>query len=81
MAYYIDHTESYMPERQISFMADSSSDIPNLPTSSNPGLPQEGDSTAHLPVKPGSTCLCLNPVNLYILNSKDVWVKAKAGGS
>lgn len=81
MAYYIDHTESYMPERQISFIADSSRDIPNLPTSSSPGLPQENDSTAHLPVKPGSCCLCLSPVNLYMLNSMDEWVKAKAGGS
>lgn len=79
MGYVIDHTESYMPARQLTFIADSSSDIANLPTSSSPGLPQEGDSTAHLPVKAGSSCLCLNPGSFYILNTQDEWVKSKSG--
>ena len=56
------------------FMCDDEQDIANLPTSQDEGTPQ-GDSVTHLPCSKGSTCTCLDPAGVYVLNSRDEWKK------
>lgn len=72
--YYIDHNNSYLPARQINYIADNPDDVTKLPTSITKGEPQPNDSTAHLEVSYGSQCLVISTGELYILNSQDEWV-------
>lgn len=56
------------------FICDDEQDIQTLPTSQAEGTPQ-GDSVTHLPCSKGSTCTCISPASVYMLNSRDEWKK------
>lgn len=77
MAYWYDSNalKGKSSGRMVEYIADTDSDINDLPTSTTEGVPQEGDSTLHRCVEKGSTCLVINPSSLYKLNSKDEWVE------
>ena len=76
MAYWYDESQVVKgSSRKIEFIADTEQDIANLPTSTENGVVQEGNSTLHLPVAKGSSCLVLEPACYYILNSSDQWIK------
>ena len=76
MSYWIDDSAPVgrTSRKVVSFMADSDSDIPDLPTSSSEGVSQ-GDSTTHMKVARGSSCLSLGSGSLFILNSSDQWIE------
>ena len=54
------------------FICDTTEDIDNLPDSQHEGEPQ-GDSVTHLPCSKGSTCTCIEPASVWMLNSHDEW--------
>lgn len=74
MAYWIDYNNSYVPSRQMSYMCDTTSDIADLPTSSNEGAIMNDDVT-HKTCKEGSFCLCIGDSSGWMLNSQDQWVE------
>lgn len=74
MAYWIDHKESYVAGKQITFFMDSDSDVADLPTSTELGVEQD-DSVAHQKVAKGSTALSIDSGNVYMLNSSDTWMQ------
>lgn len=77
MAYWYDDTSarSNTSRRCIDFMMDDDSDVNSLPTIENEGVPQDGDSTLHLPVSKGSSALSISSTTLYFLNSQGEWVE------
>lgn len=66
------------PQRD--FWCDTPDDISNLPTSIHLGVQQGDDTVSNQIVAHGSTCFCISPVGLYVLNSEDEWKEAKKGG-
>lgn len=78
--YWIDSDKEYVgTPAQTDFWCDTTSDIPNLPTSQHEGVQQGDDTVSCQKCNKGSTCFCISPVGLYILNSEDEWVEAKKG--
>lgn len=73
MAYWINHNLSYLPARQIAFECDEEGDVATLPTEIAPGVQQGDDTTSCLPVKRGSSCLCIGNSEYYKLNSNNEW--------
>lgn len=78
MAYWIQSIGSPQngenPNRKL-FYADTAADINNLPTAQNEGTPQ-GDLTSHEKCAFGSSCLCLETSDLYVLSKDDdSWIK------
>ena len=73
--YWINENETKGTSRQLAFYCDTTSDIPNLPTSQASGVQQGEDEVSCLPCKIGSSCLCLGNSSLWILNSSNVWVE------
>jgi hypothetical protein len=81
MAYWLDSSQSYAGSPvQRDFWCDTDSDIQNLPTSAHEGVQQGEDTVSCQKCEKGSTCFCISPTKLYILNSQDEWVEAKKGG-
>lgn len=81
MSYWIDPTQEDVgtpPQRD--FMCDTPADVPNLPTMTRLGVQQGEDTVSNQIVEKGSSCFCISPVGLYILNSEDEWKEAKKGG-
>lgn len=79
--YWLDSTQQYTGSpTQRDFFCDTSSDIEMLPTAEREGVQQGDDTISCQKVEKGSTCLCISPVALYILNSQDEWKEAKKGG-
>ena len=76
--YWIDQSDNGYTgsSRQIPFMCDTSADVQDLPTSQHEGKPM-GDTVTHRKVEKGSTCFCINPTKLYVLDSGDQWVEAQ----
>lgn len=74
--YWIDTSNSTekTSSRVRYYICDDSTDILNLPTSQEEGIPQ-GDSVTHLCCSKGSTCTCISPASVYMLNSRDEWKK------
>ena len=76
--YWLDSSQQYAGyPTQRDFYCDTPEDIPNLPTSSTPGIQQGDDTVSCQIVSPGSSCMCISPATLYFLNSKDQWVDGK----
>ena len=77
MAYWYDDASpgGNTSRRVIDFIADTDSDIDDLPTSITEGKPQENDTTLHKCVEKGSSCLVIESSSLYMLNSDDQWVQ------
>ena len=77
MAYWYDDTSarSMTSRRNVDFMMDDDSDVSLLPTIENEGVPQDGDSTLHLPVGKGSSALSIATATLFMLNSQGEWVQ------
>ena len=74
--YWIDSTaESHGYPIQTSFLCDSSSDIPNLPTSTAMGVQQGDDDVSCRMCNKGSMCICIEDGSGWFLNSQDVWVE------
>ena len=79
--YWLDSAQSYSgSENQRDFFCDTPDDIPNLPTSSHEGIQQGDDTVSCQIVEKGSSCFCISPNALYVLNSQDEWKEAKKGG-
>ena len=60
---------------QRDFYCDSSSDIPNLPTSTALGVQQGEDTVSCQPCGIGSFCLSIADATGYFLNSDNQWVE------
>lgn len=74
--YWIDESgQARGTSNQVDFYCDTPSDIPNLPTSSAPGVQQGDDTVSCKPCGIGSFCLCISTSGGYILNSNDQWVE------
>jgi len=74
--YWIDTTaESHGYPIQTSFICDSPSDIPNLPTSTTEGVLQGDDEVASRKCNKGSFCLCIEDGSGWFLNSQDQWIE------
>lgn len=57
------------------FYADTAADINNLPTHTKEGVPQ-GDLSSHKQCAYGSSCLCIETSDLYVLGKEtDKWIK------
>ena len=68
--YWIDGTL-----KQVMFIADSASDVSNLPTMTSEGNQQGDDNVSNKKVAMGSKCLIIETGEVYILNSSNQWVK------
>jgi hypothetical protein len=68
--YWIDGTL-----KQVMFIADSASDVNNLPTMTTEGTQQGVDNVSNNKVAMGSKCLIIPTGEVYILNSSNQWVK------
>lgn len=81
--FWIDPNQEYAAGTPVQrdFWCDTPEDIANLPTSSSPGIQQGEDTVSCQICAKGSTCFCISPVGLYILNSEDEWKEAKKGGT
>lgn len=78
--YWIDSDKEYTgTPAQMDFWCDTPDDVPNLPTSSRLGVQQGDDTVSCQKVNKGSTCFCISPAKLFVLNSEDSWVEAKKG--
>ena len=78
MSYWLDSNQSYTGSpAQRDFWCDTPDDVQNLPTSSAEGVQQGEDTVSCQKCEKGSTCFCIKPTSLYILDSTDTWVKAK----
>ena len=75
--YWIDKStlgyEAMVKAGQTPFMADSTSDIANLPTMASEGVQQGNDTESNKKVKPGASCFVIATADVYVLNSEDVW--------
>ena len=74
MAYWIDNNQPYVSGKQVQFFADTDEDIASLPTSTHIGVKQS-DTVSHQIVGKGSIALSIESGNVYMLNSRDFWVK------
>lgn len=76
MGYWIDDTSDRdrTSRRCLDFLMDSSQDLNSLPKIGIPGVPQPGDSSAHLPVEKGSTAFSVSEFKIWFLNSQNQWV-------
>ena len=74
--YWIDTSaQTFGSPQQISFLADSSSDIANLPTSTTEGVQQGDDTVSCRKCPKGSFCITIAEGAGYFLNSNDQWVE------
>ena len=74
--YWINESETVKgSSKQVSFYCDTTSDIPNLPTSQASGVKQGNNDVSCLPCDKGSSCLCIGDSSFWILNSSDVWTE------
>ena len=60
---------------RVAFIADGTSDIANLPTTTTPGVPQGADNVSFEPVTAGSVVFIISTSDVYMLDSTDTWVK------
>ena len=80
MAYWIDSDKEYVgTPAQMDFWCDTPDDVQNLPTSSTMGVQQGEDTVSCQMVNKGSTCISIEPIKMFVLNSEDRWVEAKKG--
>lgn len=78
MSYWLDTNQDYAgTPAQRDFWCDTTDDVQNLPTSTTLGVQQGDDTVSCQKCNKGSTCFCISPASLYILNSEDKWIKAK----
>ena len=77
MAYWYDDTSSRAntSRRCVNYIADTESDINDLPTSTTEGAVQGNDTTLHRCVDKGSSCLVIDTGAVYMLNSNNQWVQ------
>lgn len=80
MAYWIVKSNNYNGSKY--FQCDYTNDIEKLPTITQEGHKQKGDTVSSNRCAPGSQCLCLEDGSIWILG-KDTnsWIKQKSGGT
>ncbi|MCD8090106.1 MAG: hypothetical protein LUD81_05695 [Clostridiales bacterium] len=61
-------------------MADYSSDISNLPTSTSRGTQGESKLRVNAECLPGSTCRVAEDSSVWILNNQNEWVEQESSG-
>lgn len=73
MAYWYDQTAKVVG-KQVKFFCDGESDVADLPTSSNEGEEQTGDTLVSQKVAKGSRAFVIATGATYYLDSTDNWV-------
>ena len=81
MYVYDDNVVFSANENRIAFLIDSPADIPNLPTTTQPGLNQGLNNVSNEPVDAGSVAFAISTSRVYMLNSEDQWILQPEQGS